>query len=281
MTVTEQAPAGVTGSAPVVSVPRYIRPRPRTVLGSTSTMWTVWVGVVLTLVIEFVSRAGLVSSLDLVPPTTMARRMFELLMTGSFVTGNLLPTLQRLFESFVLAAVLGFALAYPMWRFRLWRMTLEPYLNVYYAIPVFAIYPILVVLFGTGDAPIVGVSVAFGMVVVTTNTMNGFASVPPTVQKLAVSRQLTGLQSFTKILVPAAIPDIAAGLRLGLVYTTISVLATEFLLGNRGLGYFISRSYYTFEVGDMYAGILLICLMGLILNISVSLILNKIDWRRK
>jgi NitT/TauT family transport system permease protein len=129
--------------------------------------------------------------------------------------------------------------------------------------------------------PILVVSVSFAVVVIITNGLTGFDSVPVTVRKLARARQLTPRQYLTKVLLPAAMSGTAAGLRLGLVYSTIGVLATEFILSTHGLGHFIADAYHTFHVEGMYAGILLICLVALVLNVTVSAVLARVDWRRR
>ena len=262
-------------------IPGYIRPRPAKILGLSAPAWSVLVSLAGLVLLEVVTRLGLISPVDLIPPTEMAARAAALLADGAFVADQLLPTVGLIALTFVLAGVLGIAVAYLLWSSSWCRRALQPYLNVYYAVPIFAIYPILVVLFGTGRVPIVLVSTAFSVVIIITNTLIGFNAVPETVHKLAWSRRLDQRRYLTKILLPAAAPDIATGLRLGLVYATIAVLATEFIISTHGLGHFISEAYETFRIADMYAGIVLICLLALVLNVTVAAVLNRIDWRRR
>ncbi len=262
-------------------IPGYLRPRPARVVGLSPPVWAALLSVVGLLILEGVTRLGVVSPVDLVPPTDMASGALDLLRDRSFVLDQLLPSVLLIAVTFVIAAVLGVALAYLMWRSAWWRRALQPYLSVYYAVPTFAIYPIMVVLFGLGSVPLVLVAVAFSMVVITTNSLTGFDGVPLTVHKLALARRLTHRQYLSKVLLPTAVPDIAGGLRLGMVYATISVLAQEFIISTRGLGHFISNAYQTFQVPQMYAGILLICVVALVLNVTVAAVLNRLDWRRR
>lgn len=264
----------------IAALPRYARPRPDRLLGLTPAVWTGVLAVLALAALEVLART-VVDPIDLVPPSTMVVRTAELLGTAGFVTGQVLPSLGLIAAAFALAGVAGVGLAYTMWRSPWWRRALQPYLNVYYAIPIFAVYPILVVLLGTGGVPIVLLSAAFGAVVVVTNSLLGFDSVPEPVRKLARSRNLDARRYLTAILLPAALPDIADGLRLGLVYATIGVLATEFILSTRGLGHEIADAYHTFRTADMYAGILLICLLALALNVAVGAVLDRLDWRRR
>jgi len=268
-------------SARPYRIPGYLRPRPATVLGLAPPAWAAVLGLAAMAAVELASRTGVVSKFDLVPPSRMAARAVGLLTDTGFLTGQLVPSIGLIAATFAIAGGLGVAAAYLLWRSEWCRKATLPLLGVYYAVPVFAVYPILVVLFGVGTAPILVVSVAFAVVVVITNSLTGFDSVPATVTKLARARRLTARQYLTKVLLPAAVPDIVAGLRLGLVYSTIGVLATEFILSTKGLGHFIADAYHTFRVDDMYAGILLICVVALILNATVAAMLGRIDWRRR
>lgn len=274
-------------STPVVSrpraasgIPRYVRPRPQRVLGLSAPVWTAVVGIGLVVLVEVLARSGAVSGADLVPVSEMLVGIGGLLVDPEFLVGSLLWTVTLIAVSFVLATVLGVGLAYTLWRARWWRRAVQPYLNIYYAVPTFALYPIFVVLFGTGAVPIVLLAVAFSSVVIAANALNGFSSVPASVNKLAASLQLGSSQYLRKVLLPAAAPDIAAGMKLGFVYALIGVLATEFILSTRGLGQFISNAYITFDADEMYAGILFVCLFALAANLLLSAVLDRFDWRR-
>lgn len=265
----------------MTGIPRYVRPRPDRVGGLSAPAWSAVLVVAGILAVELVTRLGVISEVDLVPVTVMAGRAVALVTDGAFLTGQLLPTLGLIAAGFAAAAVIGIAMGLLLFRSRWWSDALQPYLNIYYAIPTFAVYPVLVVLFGTGPLPILLLATAFGVVVIIANSLIGFRSVPASVDKLARANRLGRRAHLTKVLLPAAVPDIAAGLRLGLVYATIAVLATEFILATRGLGHFISQAYHTFHTVDMYAGILLICVMALALNLSVGAVLSRLDWRQR
>ncbi|OZM78062.1 ABC transporter permease [Pseudonocardia sp. MH-G8] len=261
-------------------VPRYVRPRPDRVLGLRAPAWTVLIAVALVGLVELLARSGAVSGTELVPVSEMLAGIAGLLVDPEFLVQNLLWTVGLIAVSFALATVLGVGLAYTMWRARWWRRAAQPYLNVYYAVPTFALYPILVVLFGTGAVPIVLLAVAFSSVVIAASALTGFGSVAPSVNKLAASLRLRPGQYLRRVLLPSAAPDIAAGMKLGFVYALIGVLATEFILATRGLGQFISHAYITFDAEEMYAGILFVCLFALGANLGLSALLNRFDWRR-
>jgi NitT/TauT family transport system permease protein len=268
---------GLTASG----IPRYLRPRPDRVLSLPAPTWTAVIGLALVAAVEVLARSGAVSSVDLVPVSEMLAHIGGLLLDPEFLVGDLLWTAGLIAVSFALATVLGIALAYTLWRARWWRRAVQPYLNVYYAVPTFALYPILVVILGTGPVPIIAIAVAFSSVVIAANALNGFNSVSPVTDKLATALRLQPTQYLRKILLPSAVPDIASGMKLGFVYALIGVLATEFILSTRGLGHFISDAYITFDTEEMYGGILFVCLFALAANLGLSAMLNRFDWKRR
>lgn len=262
-------------------VPRYLRPRPGRVLGLSSALWSAAVALASLGAVEAITRLDLVSSFTLLPISTMTGRAAELLTEGAFLSATFLPSIALIAASFAVSVVLGVAVAYALWRSAWWRRALEPYLNVYYAVPTFALYPVFVVVFGQGALPILLISVAFSMVVVISSALNGFGAVPAVVTKLSVAARLSRRQHFVKVLLPAALPDIAIGVRLALVYSIISVLATQFILSTSGLGHYIAYAYNNFQLENMYAGIVIVCAVALVSNVLISRLLRRFDWHAK
>lgn len=262
-------------------VPHYLRPPSGRVLRLPRAAWTAITVALLLGAVELLARSGRVTSLQLVPVETMVRRAGQLLTNGDYVRQNLLRSLLIIAVSFVTAAVLGCLVALAMYSIDWIRRAVSPYLNVFYAIPTFALYPLVVVIFGTGAVPIAVTSAAFAMVVVTISALAGFDSVPPAVDKLARSLRLSRVQYLRSVLLRSALPDIAAGLKLGMAYSIIAVLATEFILSTQGLGWFISQSYENFAVDDMYGAVLIVAALVFLSNVGLALLLRRFDWRRR
>ncbi|MDH6554511.1 NitT/TauT family transport system permease protein [Streptomyces sp. SAI-133] len=231
--------------------------------------------------VELTARFALDGSYELVPITTMAQRAAELLVDPGFLTQHLLWSSVSVLVSFTAAAVIGIALGYLMHGHPWWNRALRPYLSVFYAVPIFALYPLLVVVFGTGLMPILLIATAFSAVVVTTHASLGFASVPQNVDKLATAVRTSRSQYVRLVLFPAALPDIVAGARLGFAYSITAVLASEFILSTRGVGHFISTAYAGFMSVDMYAGIFLVAAFSLVLIAVVDRAAAHLDWRSR
>lgn len=262
-------------------VPRYARPAPRRVAGLPPAVWTLMLVVALLASVEIAARAGSVSPLDLVPVTEMITGVRELLEEPGFISEELMRTFLTVIVSFALAGFFGVLIAFGMSQSAWLRSALQPYLNVFYALPIFALYPVLVVLLGTGMLPVVLLATTFSIVSVISNSLVGFDNVPPIVAKLSRSLQFDRRRHLTLILLPAALPDILAGLKLALAYAIIAVLASEFILAPHGLGRVVANSYNSFNTPHMYAGVLFIVTFALVANLLLGAALARFDWRRR
>jgi len=213
--------------------------------------------------VEVLARAGMVDPLTVIPTTEMLRGFVRQLVNPSFLSRHLLPTIAAVAASFVLAAVVGVALGILMWRSRLVEAVLDPYVTTYYAIPVFALYPLFLVLFGAGLAPIVVVGVLSSFVIIAVQTAAGLRNTPSVYFKVARSFRVTARNVVRHVAIPAALPALFAGLRLGLTYCIIMVVATQFILATRGLGWVIADAYERFDLPTMYGGVIMVATVSL------------------
>ncbi len=107
------------------------------------------------------------------------------------------------------------------------------------------------------------------------NTAIGFGEVPRVLIKVGQSMNLSRWQILSRIFFPAAVPYIFTGLKLGMVYSLIGVIASEFVLSTSGLGYLVSYNYTNFRTAAMYSAMLLILFLAILLNWA----LNSIERR--
>ena len=225
----------------------------------------------LLLVLEALPRAGLVRPGTLEPVSMIFLRLGEILFSGTIpspyfaragtptLSSHLSATLGSILMSYAGAVLVGTPMGVLLWRLPLLARILNPYLVIYYALPIFALYPLFILLFGTGFLPIVLLGFLFAVVVVIVNTALGFRRVDEEIYpKVGRSLGLRAGQMYRWIYVAGAAPYIFSGWKLALVYSTISVIASEFLISVRGLGHIIDRSYRNFETANMYAAIILV-----------------------
>jgi NitT/TauT family transport system permease protein len=236
------------------------------------TRWAIVLAAIAAL--EILPRVGLGDAITLIPLSEIAREFFVLLSDGE-LTPHLLATGGAFVLSFLLAAVTGVPLGFLLWRYQPLKRTLDPYLTTYYAIPIFAFYPLLLAILGFNLLPIVAISWVWAVVAVVLNTAIGFGEVPEVLIKVGRSMNLSRWQILSHIFFPAAVPYIFTGLKLGMVYSLIGVIASEFVLSTRGLGYLVSYSYANFDTAGMYSAMLVILVLAILLNSA----LNRIERR--
>lgn len=229
---------------------------------------------IILLFLEIGPRSGLVDAFTLPPLSTILVRTAQLLADGTFWHSHLGPSLLAILLAFLLAAVGGIVVGLVLWRFAFLRRAFDPWLSIYYAIPTFALYPLLVVIAGIGLVPVILLGTLLAIVSVITATLDGLDSIPPITIKLARALQLSTVDYVFKILIPSTINHIVVGLRLALSFSIIGVMASEFILSTYGLGYFISYAYDHFSLNDMYAGIVIVLFLALSVNFLFGLLLR-------
>jgi NitT/TauT family transport system permease protein len=198
----------------------------------------------------------------------------KLLASGS-LNRAIAKTLGNAMVAFCAAMVIGVASALVIHRFRWLRDTLDPLFATYYAIPVFAFYPLLIILFGLGDAPQIFIGAMLGVVAVIVNTLNGLDRVPGVLVKTARINRMSARETAMRVTLPYAAPFILTGAKLAVAYSLIGIVGAEFIMSNGGMGYEISFAYTNFDNATMYPLILLI----LIVSISINMLLAR--WEKE
>lgn len=237
------------------------------------TRWAIVLAAVAAL--ELLPRMGVGGAITLIPLSEILAELFEMLAEG-MMTKHLLATGGAFVLSFVLAGVTGVPLGFLLWRYRPLRRTFDPYLTTYYAVPIFAFYPLLLAVLGFNIWPIVIISWAWAVVAVVLNTSIGLGEVPEVLSKVGRSMNLSRWQVIWRILLPASLPYIFTGLKLGMIYSLIGVIASEFVLSTQGLGFLVSYNYTNFSTSAMYAALLMILLLAFALNAALNAVERRL-----
>jgi NitT/TauT family transport system permease protein len=225
-----------------------------------------WGIIVLALVaIEVIPRLDLVDPIALVPLSEMVWQLW-LLISDGILLSHIVRTLTSIVVAGTLAVVTGLPLGVLLWRLERTRKVLQPYLTTYYAIPIFAFYPLFIAIFGLSAWPVIIIAWAWAVVAIVLNTVIGLDEVPEVLVKVGRSLRLSRRDMFTRIYFPAATPYIFTGFKLAASYTVIGVIASEFIQAEAGVGWFVGFSYNNFAIQNMYAAILLILVFAIALN---------------
>ncbi len=239
-----------------------------------------WGIIVLALVaIEVIPRLHLVDPIALVPLSEMVWQLWLLLSDG-ILGEHIARTLTSIVAAGALAVVTGLPLGVALWRLEKTRKVLQPYLTTYYAIPIFAFYPLFIAIFGLGSMPVIIIAWAWAVVAIMLQTVIGLDAVPDTLVKVGRSLNLSTWRMYTRIYFPAATPHIFTGCKLAASYTVIGVIASEFIQADKGVGFFVGFSYNNFAIQNMYAAILLILAFAVALNSLLLALERRLYGRR-
>lgn len=252
---------------------------PETRLGLTPPRWVILLIVLVVAALELLPRLGILDSFTLPPISKIVIAGAELIVDPQFLAEDFAPTFSAILIAFVIASVLGVLLGVVLWQVRFLEEAFNPWLSIYYAIPTFALYPILVVITGVGLFPVVVLAILLAIVSVITATIDGLKATPALTLKLARSLELTPAQSLFKILLPSASRQIVVGLRLAVSFSIIGVMASEFILSTRGIGYFIRYSYDHFSISRMYGAILIVLVIAAGANLVFGALIERRERR--
>ena len=219
--------------------------------------------------LEALCLTGVIDRITMQPPHEISRDFVRLLASGK-MNGAIRKTLGNAAIAFGMALAGGVAVAALLHGLRALRATLDPLFATYYAVPVFAFYPFLIVVFGLGDVPQVLIGFMLAVVAVIVNTLNGLDRVPRVLVKTARIHRLGRIRTALSITLPFAAPYILTGVKLAVAYSLIGVVGSEFIMSRGGIGYEISFAYTNFDNATMYPLIVLILMLSIGLNTALT-----------
>ena len=221
------------------------------------------------LLLEALCVGGVIDKVTMPPPHRIAVDFVKLL-TSKAMYPEIAKSMANVLLAFALAYIFGIATGTALHGYRTLRDTLDPLFATYYAIPVFAFYPLFIVMFGLGDGPQVLIGFLLGVVAVIVTTLNGLDRVPVVLRKTALIARLSPLQTALRVTLPFCAPYLLTAAKLALAYAFIGVIGSEFIMARAGMGYEIGFAYTNFDNATMYPLILLILLLSIAMNGALS-----------
>jgi NitT/TauT family transport system permease protein len=222
---------------------------------------------------ELFTRLSSVSPILIAPPSLILWQMAQIVARASNVPdfyANAGVTLGEILIAYGLAALLGILTGIAVASSKVIGDAFEPILLVLYAIPKIILYPVIVLMIGTGSATKIVFGVIVGIFVIIFNTAAGLRQVEPNYVRLARSLGYGEARIFFKVELPAAAQTILAGLRLGFGYTIIGVITGELLVVNAGLGFMIDWASVNYYTAQLYALIVITLAIGVVANYAVG-----------
>jgi NitT/TauT family transport system permease protein len=214
---------------------------------------------------EVASRLAILSPRYFPPPTAVGS-LLAYHFVGQDLGAETLTTVMRLAGAFAIAAIPGVPLGLLMGMARPVRDAIDPYIAFLYPVPKIALLPFLLILLGVGEPAFVltGALSAFFQIVI--STMAGVQTMDPRLLEVGHNYGAHGGRLFRKVILPAALPSIFTGLRLGLGLALVAIVAVEFIAAKSGLGHLVYRHWQMLSTTEMYGAFALVGALGLLLT---------------
>ena len=227
--------------------------------------WERWLGlflpVALLLLWEIAARAGWLTQLFFPAPSAVIRTFLRLMASGE-LPRHLTISLQRITFGFLAGAVPGLIFGLTMGWIRPVRLLLDPLVGALYPVPRLALFPLIMMIFGLGEASkivIIAIGVFFPTLI---NAMAGVRAIHEVHFEVARAYGARPGSIFTRVVLPGSLPLIFTGLRLSLTISLLLVIGVEFISARTGLGAFLWLAWETFRTEHVYVGMLVAAVLG-------------------
>lgn len=194
--------------------------------------------------------------------------LWDLARTGQ-LQEHLQASLTRSVVGFGLAVVAGVVLGIAIAWYDGLREVLTPLLELFRNTAALALLPVFTLLLGIGELSKVSIVAFAAFFPVLLNTVAGVRTVDPLLVRAARTLGLSNLQLFVKVVLPSAVPTIFTGIRMAGTASILVLIAAEMVGAKAGLGYLIVNAQSSFQIPQMYAGILTVSVFGLVVNTAL------------
>jgi len=215
------------------------------------------------------------------PPLTDILETFADTWLFERVGSDVVPSLVRLGLGYAIACLLGVGVGLALGSSRTLRRAADPIVQFLRAIPPPALLPFGILVMGVGTSMKVFIIAFVCLWPVLLNTIDGVAGVDPTLKDTARVYGIQGRDRIVRILLPAAGPQIFAGMRTSLSLALILMVISEMVASSNGIGYFVLQSQRSFAIPEMWSGILLLGMLGYVLNALFLVVERRVlRWHR-
>ncbi len=212
--------------------------------------------------------------------TAIAVSFWRGIADGELV-GAVWSTLWRMARGYAVGCVLGVTLGVALASWRPARLSLQPLIELLRPIPAPAIIPPLMFLLGVDDGLKIFVVAFATFFPVLINTMAGVVSVDRVYRQVARTFGVSGRATLWRVVLPASLPHILAGMRISLALALVVTVVVELVAGSQGVGYYVASMQYAARADDMYAAVVLLTAAGYALNRGFVAIEGRIiHWSR-
>lgn len=179
---------------------------------------------------------------------------------------NLSITLYAMLGGFVIGSLAGFVVGFLFGRYDTLSMIFDPYITAFYSLPKIALAPLFIMWFGIGIESKIAMSAIIVFFLVFLNTYSGVRDVSSVHINAARIMGASEWQLLRIVIAPSAAAWVLAGLKVSVPYALIGAVVGEFMSANRGIGYLIAEASAQFDTAGVFAGLMVLAVVGIILS---------------
>lgn len=228
---------------------------------------------------EFLSRTGLIDARFFPPPSDIVGTLVAMGMSGELFQ-HIGVSLYRIFAGFLFGVIPGIVVGLLMGLYSPIRHFISPIVMALMPIPTLALLPLIIIVFGIGDASkivTIAGSVFFPVVI---NTAAGVMNIDGIYLDVAKNYGASPKDHFFKIALPGALPVMMEGVQMGQAIALLTIVAAEMMGAASGIGYLIWTSYKAFMIQEMFVGLIMISFFGYLFSVLLRILQSKlIPWR--
>jgi len=228
---------------------------------------------------EALARMGVFKPDYLPAPTLILSAGWEMLLSGEIYT-NLVASLIRIGAGFAIGASVGIIIGLVLGFFRWLDALFTPVVYSLYPIPKIALLPLLILWLGIGETPklvIIALGVFYPVVL---NTHAGVKNVDRSLIKAAVTFGAKPFNIIRKVILPASLPTIFAGLKMAAGYSMLLMITAEMIAAEKGIGAMIMHYGNMLMTTNLMVGVIILSMLGLLINRSLEWIERKVlPWK--
>jgi ABC-type nitrate/sulfonate/bicarbonate transport system permease component len=237
-------------------------------LGSLAVLLTLW---------ELAARLGWVDAAFVPAPSAVAATLVPI---GGRAVAGLVDTLTKTAIAYAIAIVVGVTLGVFIGSVRLLRDVLNPFVIAAYGIPKILVLPWIVLLTGFGTTPAILYGTLHATFPIMVMVMGGVRDVDRTLITVARAYGATPWQLYWKVILPAIVPSVVAGMRLGIVFCLLGVLVVEMFAGVRGMGFVMGSFANAFRAPELFAATALVSAASIAIVLGLDYLNERLShWR--
>jgi NitT/TauT family transport system permease protein len=224
---------------------------------------------------ELISRFLVANSLFLAAPSQIFAAIAALAKTGELWRHMSISAIEFAL-GYAIASVLGVIVGFAMAESPVMKRVLQPWISGLYATPTIALAPLFILWLGIGIWSKVLVVIFLVLFPVTINTEAGLRTTSERLIEMLRSFGASPRQIFFKVSLPSAVPFILAGLKLGIGRGLIGVVVAELFGSRAGLGRLISQSADAFNMPELFAGVIVLAVAGIVMTAGFTWLESKL-----